>query len=118
MFRRRRKTIEERRSMVRVFVTKAAAFYIFMGSAGLIAAALWHPDSKGFDIAKDIFMSVLPIGTSIVTYWFANRSSSGRIDDPNNRQDNVNQDVGKPEHDVVKDKLVHKDTDPPRPPTP
>ncbi len=73
-------SIKERRSMVRVWVTRAAAAYIFGGSAALIIVAFAIPDSAGLSTAKDIFLSVLPVGTGIVTYWFANRASRANND--------------------------------------
>ena len=77
LFSGQRKTIAERRSMVRVWVTRIAALYIFGGSAALIAT-LWIFDANDAraNVSKDIFMAVLPVATGIVTYWFANRAAS------------------------------------------
>ena len=70
------KEIEKNRSKVRIFVTELAALYVFMGSAVFIAA-LWVDglDPKKFTIAKDIFMTVLPVATGVITYWFASRKA-------------------------------------------
>ncbi len=76
-FRRRTITIEERKSRVRVFVTRTAALYVFLGSAGLIAALWVDPlDDTKLQIAKDVFMTVLPVATGVITYWFASRGRS------------------------------------------
>ena len=67
--------IEERRSLVRVWVTYAAATYAFAGSGILIVAALSFKtlDVAMLNAAKDLFMTVLPVATGIITYWFASR---------------------------------------------
>ena len=69
--------IEERRSRVRVYVTYAATIYAFVGSGILIASALWVDtlDATKLTTAKDVFMTVLPVATGIITYWFASRKS-------------------------------------------
>lgn len=69
--------IEERRSRVRVYVTYAATIYAFVGSGILIASALWADalDAAKLTTAKDVFMTVLPVATGIITYWFASRKS-------------------------------------------
>ena len=84
---------EIRRSLVRVWVTRWAAVYIFGGSAVLIAA-LWIDvlDEAKLQIAKDVFLTVLPVATGVVSYWFAGRRPS-TINEPlangesNGRQD-------------------------------
>ena len=72
-------TIEERKSRVRVWVTKAAAIWVFLGSAVLVAA-LWIEDldANKLQAAKDIYMTVLPVATGVITYWFASRGISSR----------------------------------------
>ena len=67
--------IEERRSLVRVWVTYLAAIYAFAGSGILIVAALSFKnlDAAMLNAAKDLFMTVLPVATGIITYWFASR---------------------------------------------
>jgi len=74
-----RMTMEERRSMVRVLVTRWASVYIFGGSAILIAA-LWFEsiDVSKLAIAKDIYMSTLPIAAGVISYWFATRANSSQ----------------------------------------
>ena len=77
---------ELRRSWVRVWVTYAAAVYLFI--LGPFAAWMVF-SSTSIDIAegsqsisilapnvaagKDVFLAILPIATGIVTYWFATR---------------------------------------------
>ena len=66
---------ESRKSWVRIWVTYAAAAYVFGVSAMLIIAFLWFEEIKKDDLAaaKDIFMMVLPVATGVITYWFASR---------------------------------------------
>ena len=64
--------LESKRSAVRVWVTYGAAAFLFAGGALMIVAFLY----KGFhDEAKDIFLTVLPVSSAIVSYWFAGRST-------------------------------------------
>lgn len=76
-------TIEERKSRVRVWVTKAAATWVFLGSAALVAA-LWIEDldANKLQAAKDIYMTVLPVATGVITYWFASRGISSKGSGP------------------------------------
>ena len=78
-------SIEERKSRVRVLVTIWAAIYVFGGSA-LLIAGLWIDalDENKYQIAKDIFMTVLPVAAGIITYWFASRPKSGESQDREN----------------------------------
>lgn len=62
--------LELRRSKVRVYVTYFAAGFIFIGGGGFIAVLVFLSQ---IDSAKDIFMAILPLATSVVTYWFATR---------------------------------------------
>ena len=69
-----KEAIEARRSKVRVRVTYAAAAYVFGGSAVLISALWYDPlDAEKLNVAKDVFMIVMPVATGIITYWFASR---------------------------------------------
>ena len=73
------KTIEERKSEVRVYVTKWAALYVFLGSTALIVVSLVNwVESDSLQVAKDVFMTVLPVATGVITYWFASRGRSTR----------------------------------------
>lgn len=76
-------TIEERKSRVRVWVTKAAATWVFLGSAAIVAA-LWIDDldATKLQAAKDIYMTVLPVATGVITYWFASRGISSKGSGP------------------------------------
>lgn len=64
--------IKSQRSAVRIRVTYLAAIFVFFGSGAIIAYALWKGDTT---LAKETFNVVLPIGTGVVTYWFAGRSA-------------------------------------------
>ncbi len=65
------KDLARSKSKVRVRVTYIAAGYVFIGAIILVIGALV---CKDFATAKDIFLSVLPIATGVITYWFADRS--------------------------------------------
>ena len=67
--------LDSRRSAVRRWVTYIAAIFVF-GVGGLMIAglAIWG-GKDGITTAKDLFTAILPIGTAIVTYWFAGRSA-------------------------------------------
>ena len=65
---------ESRRSLVRVAVTYAAALFLFVGGAGLIG---WFMAVEKYPEAKDLFLTVLPVASAIVSYWFAGRSKQG-----------------------------------------
>ena len=72
--------LELRRSKVRVYVTYAAAAYIFVGGAVFVAILLLKsifakdgdvPQQLAF--AKDLYMAIVPLATTVITYWFATR---------------------------------------------
>lgn len=63
--------LQLKRSGVRIHVTKLAAWFVFVITSVLVAIALWKDD---FTAAKDLFLTVLPVATGIITYWFADRS--------------------------------------------
>ena len=63
-------TIGERRSKVRVLVTYFAAGFLFFGGALFIGAMVVIEE---YDIAKELFTTILPISASIVAYWFGTR---------------------------------------------
>jgi len=56
---------ELRKSCVRVRVTYIASTFLFGGAAVLM---VFKPDE-----AKDIFFTVVPVATGIISYWFATR---------------------------------------------
>jgi len=66
--------IESRRSLVRVIVTYAAAGFIFVGGlVVLVSGALpATPDTK-ISAIKDFYLIILPVATTVITYWFASR---------------------------------------------
>ena len=82
---RHRTTIDERRSRVRVQVTYFAAGFLFFGGATFIGAMV---AIKEYDIAKELFTTILPISASIVAYWFGTRGirSSNDSDDKRNQE--------------------------------
>lgn len=89
--------IDEKKSRVRVWVTYLATWWVFLMSGLLILRAVgWgggipvnvttdtSADANtvtvavdtAFGIAKDIYMTVLPVATGVITYWFASRGIS------------------------------------------
>ena len=72
---------EAAKSRVRVYVTHLAAAFVFGGGAVLVVVlgAGWVNAGDANVIAmKDVFMTVLPIATGVITYWFADRAASKR----------------------------------------
>jgi len=63
--------LNERRSNVRVVITYAAAFFLFVLGPCLVAY-LVHKDK--FSEATNLFNALLPVSAAIVSYWFAGRS--------------------------------------------
>ena len=57
---------ELRKSRVRIALTWMAGIYVFGGP--------WVVILKCGTDAKDLFMSVLPVATGIVAFWFAERA--------------------------------------------
>ena len=67
------------KSRVRVYVTHLAAIFVFGGGALMVLAlgADWVKADKANVIAmKEVFMTILPIATGVITYWFADRAAS------------------------------------------
>lgn len=67
--------LEVIRSRVRRWVTYGAAAFIFGVGAVLIGLLLLvRKDALGdVQAAKDLFLAILPLATSVITYWFATR---------------------------------------------
>ena len=88
---------EIRRSLVRVWVTRCAAAYMFGGST-LLIVALWIDavDGDKLQIAKDVFLTVLPVATGIVSYWFAGRRPTSNNEPPNDGDGENRENVGDP----------------------
>ena len=60
-----------RQNWVRILVTYIATSFIFVGGLGLIALAIYS--SFNLETAKDLYLSILPVATSIIAYWFGSR---------------------------------------------
>lgn len=59
------------KSLVRIVVTAMAALFLFGGGGAMIWFYLdCCPDDTK---AKDIFMTILPVASAIVSFWFAGR---------------------------------------------
>ena len=71
--------IKKRRSLVRMYVTYIAAAFVFGVGTILI---LYGIIEDMHDFARDVFNVVLPIGTAIITYWFAGRSAEKSTEPP------------------------------------
>ena len=108
--------IKSRRSSVRVFVTYAAAAYAFLGGLLLIYFALkveMPTDEKAqnfvreqWQFAKDLFVTILPIATGVITYWFATRRTDNQEQSESVVEENE-QDKGRDEGDVGNDEGIH-----------
>ena len=64
---------EERKSKVRVYVTYAAASFLFAGGPLLIAFFIWTHDRVN---ALALFNTILPVSAAIISYWFAGRTNN------------------------------------------
>jgi len=66
-----------KRNLVRRVVSYLAAFYLFLGGFLLVLFAFWLIEGdtvpSGFTAAKDIYMSILPVASGVIAYWFASR---------------------------------------------
>lgn len=95
--------IKRRRSMVRMYVTYIAAAFVFGGGAALILYGILD-DKDTF--AQDVFNVVLPVGTAIITYWFAGRSAEKTAEQTGNDGQDLQRSVqnqsqnGRPEGEV------------------
>ena len=88
---------EAAKSRVRVYVTHLAAAFVFGGGAVLVVVlgAGWVNAGDANVIAmKDVFMTVLPIATGVITYWFADRAASKRRPEEGSRDRDGVQDQG------------------------
>ena len=82
-------TLKKHRSYVRVVVTYFAVAFVFFGGGLMIAyfiltGTLAGTDStNNFAMAKDIFTAVLPIGATVVSFWFAGRAYEKKANSQN-----------------------------------
>ena len=78
------------KSRVRVVVTYFAAVFVFLGGLMLILALGfgWMKAGDSNVIAmKEVFMTVLPIATGVITYWFADRAATKRLGEDSRNRD-------------------------------
>ena len=78
------------KSQVRVYVTHLAAAFVFGGGAllVLVLGAGWvKAGDANVTAMKDIFMTVLPIATGVITYWFADRAASKTSEETSETKD-------------------------------
>ena len=69
--------LEQRRSCVRIVVTYMAAAFIFVGGIIVFLGSLFDfIVGDNLNATKDLYLTILPIATTVVTYWFASRKSS------------------------------------------
>ena len=67
--------MDSRRSAVRLWVTYIAAAFVFGVGTLMILWFTIRGGDNGATSAKDLFVTILPVGTAVVTYWFAGRSA-------------------------------------------
>lgn len=90
--------IENRRSLVRVWITYGAAAFLFLlGSAFItllvLMGILTEDQSKSeeyFRNAKEIFFTIMPVASGIIAYWFAARKSDVNNNNDTGSQNNRN----------------------------
>ena len=62
---------ESKRSLVRITVTYEATAFLFGIGAIMIAILLWK---NKYEEAKDVFLTILPVSSAVISFWFAGRS--------------------------------------------
>ena len=80
--------IENRRSLVRVSITRWAGMFYFGGSAALIAWLLFKGGDSYLTLAEKVYMATTPTCSLIIGYWFGNKK-------PTEPKENGNGDKGK-----------------------
>ena len=65
-----------RRNWVRIIVTYIATVFIFGIGGYLIIAGNSDNGIDNESLAKDLYLSILPVATGILAYWFGSRKSS------------------------------------------
>ncbi len=61
-----------RRSHVRIVITYVAAGFLFFGGYGMVVYLL---ACGKIDEAKSLFLSILPVSTAVISFWFGGRKS-------------------------------------------
>ena len=73
--------IRHKRNLVRRIVTYASTAYLFVGGAGMaLLIALTVTDANvpiGMTTAKDVYMSIVPVASGVIAYWFASGRAGG-----------------------------------------
>ena len=62
-----------RKSKVRIMVTYMATAFLFGGGSVFISFLIWTGQR---DSAFNLFMTLLPVGASIISFWFAGRNQN------------------------------------------
>ncbi len=87
----------DHRSWVRPLVTYSAAFYLFVLVPGFVIWLVVAGDAKttlsSLQALRELLLLPVPLAGTIITYWFATRSSDKRLD---RGQSNDNGQVGQP----------------------
>lgn len=61
-------------------VTHGAAWFLFAGGAALIDYLMIGGGEEGDDKGIDLFLTILPVAASIVSFWFAGRTQRNSSD--------------------------------------
>ena len=61
-----------RRSHVRIVITYVAAGFLFFGGYGMVVYLL---ACGKIDEAKSLFLSILPVSSAVISFWFGGRKS-------------------------------------------
>ena len=59
------------KSQVRVWITYAAAAFVFLGGIALTVIAFFVGERE---FAQGLFLTILPVASVIIAFWFAYRS--------------------------------------------
>ena len=70
------------RSAVRILVTFGAAIYLFVIGPCLIWKiynGVGGDTATNVSDAKDLFMTILPVASAVVSFWFAGRATAQKL---------------------------------------
>ena len=67
---------ESKRNSVRIRVTYGAAAFLFIGGFIMIIVLLFK---SSYAEAKDVFLTILPVSSAVISFWFAGRSPNNPV---------------------------------------
>ena len=74
--------IKIRRSRVRTMVTHTASWFLFGGAGVLIGYLMIFGGQKGQEQGVELFLTILPVAASIISFWFGRQSRDSQRTQP------------------------------------